>query len=519
MRKIRDVLTYIFERRLSNRQVARITGINRTTVSEYQKRFNHSGLPWPLPSDMDDIALENQLFPNSGNKPSRSAPVSIDLEYIHLELQKRGATLAALHAEWLEQAPAEQHISYSQFCRRYLAYKQSLKISLRRTEVYGETAYVDYSGTTIDITNPQTGEIKIAQVFIGVLGGSNYTYCEATWTQRSRDWIGSHVRMLEYFGGVPRIIVPDNLKAAVIKAHRLFPVINETYRNMCRHYGAIPFPARSGRPKDKARAEGGVLLVQRWILFRLRRHKFFSLEEANREIRKLLDQLNHKPFQKLSGSRYTRWIEHEMPTLQPLPAQPYEFAEWGKVRAGIDYHVYIDGHNYSVPYQHRGHELDYRMTDTGLELIFKGKPIAIHRRSYETEGTSTLDGHQHPSHKAVEKWNSEDGLSWAAGIGPSTETIMRAQLSKVVGHYLGYRMTQSMKSLAKAHGATRLEEACTYALAHRITKIPDLRNVLDKCLDKLFAQDMPDTSSTDIEHENIRGAHYYEQILTKVKDF
>lgn len=518
MRKIRDVLTYIFECRLSNRQAARITGISRTTVSEYRDRFAKAGLSWPLPSDMDDMALENRLFPGSVNEASTSISVLIDFEHIHLELQKRGATLSVLHAEWLEHTPPKQHISYSQFCRRYLAYKKSLRISLRRTEVYGENSYVDYSGMTVDITNPQTGEIKVAQVFLGVLGGSNFTYCEATWTQRSRDWISSHVRMFEYFGGVPRVIVPDNLKAAVTKADRFAPVINETYLTMCRHYGVIPLPARARKPKDKARAEGAVLLAQRWILFRLRRQKSFSLEETNREIRKLLDQLNHKPFQKLSGSRYSRWIEHELPALQTLPT-PYEFAEWGKVRAGADYHARIDDHSYSVPYQYRGRELDYRMTDSVLELIFKGRPVATHRRSYAVEGTTTLDKHQHPSHKAVHQWNAEDALSWAAGIGPSTESILRIQISKVAGYYLGYRVTQAMKSLAKAHGVARLEEACTYALAHKITRIPDLRSVLDKRLDRLFAQEVPDSSIADIKHENIRGAQYYERLLTTEKDF
>lgn len=514
MRKIRDVLTNRFERIFSNRRIAAITGLHHSTIADYLKRFAKVGLLWPLPADLDDTALENLLF----SKPSSQdrelgVMVPIDFAEIHAEMQKRGATIAALHSEWQEKTPPQDHIVYAHFCKRYKAYTRSLRLSMRRTEVYGENAYVDYSGQTIDITDPHTGEIRAAQIFIGVLGGSSYTYCEATWTQRSRDWLGSHVRMFEYFGGISRIVVPDNLKAAVTKADRFSPVLNESYRAMCRHYGVVPLPARAYRPKDKARAEGAVLLAQRWILFRLRKRKFFSLDEANREIRTLLEQLNRKSFQKLAGSRYTRWLEHELPTLLPLPSAPYEYAEWGKARAGIDYHVKIDNHHYSVPYQMRGNEFEYRMTDKAVELIFKGNSLATHRRSYEAEGKSTLDAHRPPAHQAVQGWNEEDACSWAATVGRSTEALLRIKVAQVHGMNMGYRITQSMKSLSKAHGPERLEEACAYALANSISGMPELRAILDKRLDKLLSQDSPDVSSPNLKHENIRGAHYYDRIL------
>jgi transposase len=515
MRHIRDVLTYLFDRKLSKRQTAAVIGVNRSTVTDYFERFTKAGLSWPLPADLDDLALENMLF----SKPSitdRPAAV-IDFASVHAEMQKRGATLGVLHAEWLEQTPAEQHISYSQYCKRYNAYTRSLRLSMRRAEVYGETAYVDYSGATINIADSATGESRTAQVFIGVLGGSSYTYCEATWTQRSRDWINSHVRMFEYFGGVPRIIVPDNLKSAVTKADRFSHVLNATYSAMCRHYDVMPFPARARRPKDKARAEGAVLLAQRWILFRLRGRKFFSLEEANREIRLLLDHLNHKPFQKLSGSRYTRWMEHELPTLLPLPTT-YEFAEWGKTRVGLDYHIKVDSHHYSVPHELRGKEVEFRMTDKVLEVILKGRSVATHQRSYAAEQATTLDAHRHPAHKAVQQWSEEEALSWAAGLGPNTQEVLRVQLSKVFGPMMGYRMTQAMKSLAKIHGDTRLEEVCAYALPHKITKASVLRTILDKRLDRLLSHDINVDATPDIEHENIRGADYYGRLLTTEKE-
>ena len=356
MRKIRDALVYSINQRLSSRKVGQIIGIHPSTVCNYLARFRASGLAWPLSKELDDAALEKKLFPSD---VAQGQSDDIDFDYVHSELQRRGSSLAILYAEWVEYTSMEIPISYSQYCRRYKVYVESLRLSMRRTELFGENCYVDYSGMTIIIHNRETGETRPAQIFVGVLGGSSYTYCEATWTQRTRDWISSHIRMFEYFAGVPRILVPDNLKAAVTKAHRHEPEINPSYEALCRHYGIAPLPARAKKPKDKAQAEGAVNLSQRWILFSLRKRTFYSLEEANRGIRELLNKLNNKPFQKRVGSRHSRWLEYELPTLQPLPAQPYEFAEWGKVRAGIDYHVRIDGHSYSVPYQLRGKEFDY----------------------------------------------------------------------------------------------------------------------------------------------------------------
>ena len=519
MRKTRDVLLCLFDRTLSNRQTALSLGIHHSTVSDYLARFTRSGLPWPLPADMDDIALEACLFPAKEQKHSASAS-HIDYADVHAQMQQKGATLMALHAEWLERTPSEQHLGYSQFCKGYQAWRKSQRLSMRRVEVYGETAYVDYSGATIDITNPETGEVKSAQVFIGVLGGSNYTYCETTWTQRTRDWIGSHIRMFAYFGGAPRVIVPDNLKSAVTKADRHSPVINQTYQAMCRYYNVTPVPARPYKPKDKARAEGAVLLAQRWILFVLRKRKFFTLEDANRAIRVLLDKLNRKPFQKREGSRFSRWQECELPALQALPATPYEIAEWGKVRAGIDYHILIERHYYSVPYQLRGREFEYRMTDKVIDLIYRGKTIVQHQRNYQAGGTTTLDVHRSPAHLAVQQ-TDEDALSWAAGIGPNTMEVMRLQLRRGNAHLMGYRLTQSMKSLAKAHTPSRLEEACTYALANKITSVPSIRNILSKQLDKLFSPDASATSDSaahKVIHENIRGAQYYDRILSSEEE-
>jgi transposase len=527
MRKIRDVLQCLLDKKFSARKTSAVTGVNRTTVSDYLKRFQKSNLLWPLPEQMDDVALETTLFHVVFKEPLSALELkAIDYEYVHSELKKPAATLSMLYVEWIESRHDGHKLSYSQFCRKYRLYIKSLKLSMRKTEVYGETAYVDYSGKTIDITNSETSEVKSAQIFVGVLGGSNYTFCEATWTQRSQDWIGSHVRMFSYFGGAPRVIVPDNLKAAVTKADRFSPVINDTYKALCRYYNTIVFPARARKPKDKPRAEGGVLLVQRWILFRLRKRKFFSLDEVNKEIRVLLDQLNHKPFQKLPGSRYERWRDHEVSLLQPMPVVAYEYAEWGKVRAGVDYHAGIQGHHYSVPHQLKGKEFEYRMTDTAVDLIYRGKSVVLHQRSYAEGKTTTLDSHRHPAHHAVQRWSMEETLEWATTVGPNTREMLHHQIGKAnwyqIGkanwYQIGYRRTQAMKSLAKTYGNSRLEEVCAYALNSNISDVSEIKKILTRQLDRLLTYEESVMSPHDIEHENIRGAKYYDHLLNPTEE-
>lgn len=512
MRKIRDVLECIFTKELSVRETSRLLRVGRRTVTAYAERFKTAQLSWPLSIDIDDDQLEKALFPSTERQKKTDPPVH-DFAAVHAALGQKGATLGILYQEWREGVPLKNQISYSQFCRRYNRFRKSLQVSMRQTAVFGEVAFVDYSGKTLAVTDPDSGELKKVQIFVGVLGGSNYTFCEATWTQTSRDWIGSHSRMFEFFGGVPRIVVPDNLKAGVTKADRFAPVINESYNAMCRYYGTYVFPARPREPRDKSKAEAGVLLAQRWILFSLRSRKFFSLNEMNQEIGALLEKLNRRSFQKLPGSRFTKWLEFEQPALMPLPAQRYEFADWGKVRAAQDYHVCVDRHFYSVPYHLKGHEFEYCLTAHSLDLLHRGKCIVTHTRSLEPDKATTLAEHQHPSHRAVLQWNEPQALAWATTeVGLNTATLLKTQLAKVRGYLLGYRITQAMKELFKSYGKTRLEEACTYAVKNNVTGTHALRNILSKNLDQLLKHDEPENPS-DIAHQNIRGADYYSELL------
>lgn len=520
MRKIRIVLKYLYEHNYSNRKIAKLASVSRRVVADYQDRFIKSEIGWPLPPDLSDDELESRLFPIESDQIN-SMPQMIDFANIHSELKQPNATLLGLHEEIVTSLGIDNVIGYSQFTRQYKKFKNSLRISLRQTYPHGEVVFVDYSGKTLSITDRKTGELQVVQIFVGVLGASLYTYAEATLTQKLHDWIESHCKMFEYFGGVPLLVVPDNLRSAVTKADRFFPIVNESYKKMCEYYGTEPFPARAYKPKDKSRAEAAVLLVQRWILFKLRKRKFFSLYELNVAIRDLLEGLNHKPFQKLHGSRFSLWIEHERFSLQPLPLSRYETAEWGKVRAGADYHVSVGDHIYSVPHIYKLHELEYRLTNSNVEIFFKGKIIATHSRSFEKSGCTTDDAHQTSEHKAVTNWSFEDSLDWAKSIGVATNQLFELQLPKLNNKTFGYRFLNAIKSLEKKYGSVRFEEACKYAVENKIYDTSTIKRILARNLDRLLSNNRSNANNekqenvASSEHENIRGAEYFQKILNE----
>ncbi|MFZ3000338.1 MAG: IS21 family transposase [Undibacterium umbellatum] len=522
MRKIRDVLTCLYKNNLSERKTSQLTGISRPTVSEYRTRFKQSKLAWPLPDHVDDDILEALLFPSTAiNK--RKPEFELDYGVVDLEMKKKGATLQGIYNEITENFSDAPPLSYSQFTRNYSRFKKSLRISLRRTFQFGEVGFVDYAGHTISINDIATGKVKDAQIFVGVLGASLYTYAEATWTQKMHDWTESHVRMFQFFCGVPSEIVPDNLKSGVSKADLFMPMINETYMNLCRHYSTSPVPARAFKPKDKSRAEAAVLLVERWILFRLRKRKFFNLEDANKFIHQLLSKLNNKPFQKLEGSRHSRWDQYEKDALQPLPIERYEFSEWGKVRAGADYHATVDHHSYSVPYQYRNLKMEYKLTSTTIQFSIGRKTIASHLRSYVKGGVTTVPDHRPPNHGAYAGWSAEESQNWAQEIGPGAAEFFSIQLKKISGITLGYRFFNSMKKLEKEFGRSRLEEICVYAIKNNILDTARIRDMLNRKIDLSYfnsegnaADNRSDAFRKSI-HANIRGPEYYKKILGETK--
>ncbi|MDH6148420.1 transposase [Paraburkholderia sp. WSM4179] len=423
MRKIREVLRLHFECDRNQREIADAVGASTTTVWHYLRRTRLAGLGWPLPAELltDDVALEARLYPPPARRePTRGMP---DWPTVHREFGRKGVTLDLLWQEYKAQHP--DGCGYSWFCKAYQEWAQRLPVTMRQTHVPGQKLFVDYSGKKLGIINPATGEIREAELFVAALGVSGFTFAELTWTQQLPDWIGSHVRAFAFYDGLVEILVPDNLKSGVHKPGFYDPDINPTYQEMARHYSVAVIPARSKKPRDKPKAELSVLLVQRWVLARLRNQRFFSLDGANRAVAALLTDLNNRPFKKLPGSRRSVFDEIDRPALRPLPERPYQYAEWKVARVGPDYHVELDQHYYSVPYRYAREQVDMRHTANTVEIFHRGQRIAAHGKSARTRHHTTIDAHMPPEHLAVAKgWDPQRLRNWAADIGPHTAAVI-----------------------------------------------------------------------------------------------
>ncbi|MCD6526626.1 MAG: IS21 family transposase [Desulfuromonas sp.] len=505
MRKIRETLRLHFGSGLGQRPIARCLNISRTTVGDYLRRANAAELGWPLPESLTDQQLYSQLFPPTTpvSTTGRSLP---DFVYLHTELKRKGVTLMLLWEEY--QAEHPQGYRYSQFCELYRRWARTLKLSMRQTHKAGEKLFVDYAGQTLPIVNPHTGEITDSQIFVAVLGASSYTFAEATLSQNLPDWLGSHRRAFEFFGGVPEIVIPDNLKSAVSKACRYEPDLNPSYQDLAEHYGTAVIPARVRKPKDKAKAEVGVQIVERWILARLRKQTFFSLSEANAAISTLLIDMNSRPFKKLPGSRKEAFESLDRPALKSLPAQGYTFSQWKKVRVGIDYHVEIDGHYYSVPFQLRSKQLDARITADSIECFQQRKRVASHVRSFQKGCHSTVSSHMPKGQQEYADWTPQRLIRWAAQTGPKTAAMTEAILSSRQHPQQAFRSAMGLISLAKVYTPKRLEAACDLAFDGQATSYKSVKSILKTGLDQQPRQQtLPITEP--IAHDNIRGGNYY----------
>lgn len=505
MRKLKDVLRLKFETDLSHRQIARSCHVSRPAVAQYLSRFEAAGLSWPAAVQLDDATLERKLYPPVAALLGAERAVP-DWTHVHRELRRQGVTLTLLWHEY--KANHSNGFQYSWFCDQYRAWSAKLDVVMRQEHRGGEKLFVDYAGQTVAVIDRHTGEVRQAQVFVAVLGASNYTYAEATWSQQLPDWIGSHVRAFEFLGGVPELIVPDNLRSAVSKVHRYEPDLNPTYQALASHYGVAVLPARVRKPRDKAKAEAGVLLVERWILAVLRHRRFFSLAELNREIARLLHRLNDRPFKKLPGSRRDWFEQLDRPALRPLPAQAYEFAEWKKVRVNIDYHVEIDGHYYSVPYQLVRKPLEARFSTRTVECFHKGQRVASHLRSSLKGRHTTVAAHMPRSHRQYAEWTPQRLIRWAEKTGPATGGVVHAILERRAHPQQGFRSCLGIMRLGKGFGAQRLERACRRALSLGACSYKSIESILRKGLDRqpLRQQQELDLS---IEHDNLRGSDYY----------
>jgi transposase len=349
-------------------------------------------------------------------------------------------------------------------------------------------------------------------VFVAVLGASSYTFTEATWTQSLSDWIGSHVRALEFFGGAAEVLVPDNLRAAVTKPHLYEPDLNATYHDMATHYGMAIVPARVAKPRDKAKAEVGVQVVERWILAVLRNRVFFSLAELNFEIAGLLQRLNARPFRKLPGSRQSAFDSLDRPALTPLPQARYAFAEWKKVRVHIDYHVELERHYYSVPHGLVGKQLMVRYTDKTVECLHRGERVASHVRSAQRGHHSTIDEHMPERHRHAGKWSPERLAGWARDIGPATGALIERVLSARRHPEQSYRSCLGILRLGKGYTNTRLEAACRYALTLGTQSVRSVESILKHRIDEQHdnVQNGQHELPLPAEHDNLRGPNYYQ---------
>lgn len=507
MRKISEILRLKYGQGFSTRQIAKCCDIGKSTVATYISRAKNAGIFWPLPENMTEERLHELLFPPQQNEHKVSTPVP-DWNLVHQEMQKKGVTKFLLWEEYKQANP--DGFEYSWFCREYRAWRGKLDLVMRHNHRAGEKLFVDYAGHTVPVTDPGTGEISQAQIFVAVMGASNYTYAEATWSQNLWDWINSHVRTFKFLQGVPLITIPDNLKSGVNKPHIYEPDLNPTYQDMALYYNTAVIPARRKKPKDKAKAESGVLLVSRWILARLRNQQFFSLWELNLEIRKLLEKLNDKPFKKLPGSRKSLFEEIDRPALQPLPATHYEYALWKKVKVNIDYHVEIDRHYYSVPHHLVKRRLDARYTENTVELFHKNSRVASHKRSYNKRSYTTVKEHMPKAHREHDYWNPERLINWASKTGPATAKLIKTIMGKRIHPQQGFRPCLGVMRLGKQYGEERLESACLRALTLGSTNYKSVESILKNNLDK---QPLPSPSENSeapvLEHDNIRGANYY----------
>ena len=505
MRKIREVFRLKFDCDISNRQIAKSCNIARSTVGEYLFRFQQAALSWPLPQDIDDNQLEQLLYPQLPALPAHERPLP-DWSYIHQQLRQKSVTLMLLWQEYKEIHP--QGYQYSQFCHRYRQWAAKIDPVMRQEHRAGEKLFVDYAGQTIPVYDLHSNQMREAQIFVAVLGASNYTYAEATWTQSLPDWIASHGRAFAFFGGVPKLVVPDNLKSAVSKASFYEPEINPTYLDLVNHYGTVVIPARVRRPKDKAKVETGVQIVERWILARLRNRQFFSLRQLNQAIAELLADLNNKPFQKLPGSRKSAFESMDRPALNPLPFQPYQFAEWKKATVNVDYHIEVHRHYYSVPHALIKKKIDVRITNNTIECFYKSKRVASHIRSHHKGRHSTVKEHMPKSHQKWAEWTPQRFVRWAAKIGPHTQSLIENVLNSRAHPQQGFRSCLGILRLAKGYGNDRLEAACRRAVAIGGTSYRSVESILKHNLDQ---KPLPDQSSKNppIEHINIRGARYY----------
>ena len=505
MRKVREVLRLRYALGVSERQIAVTVGISRSTVGEYLRRAAVIGITWPVPEGMDDAEVERRLFtpPTFEETPARGLP---DWTAVHRELKRRSVTLLLLWEEY--RAEHADGYGYSRFCDLYRQWRATISPTMRQTHGPAEKLFVDFAGDTVPVFDGATGAQRLAHVFVAVLGASNYTFAEARWSEGLADWIGLHVSALHAIGGVPKAIVCDNLKAGVTATCRYEPGINRTYQELAEHYDTAILPARPRRPRDKAKVEVAVLVVERWILARLRNRRFFNLADLNASIGVLLEDLNNRVMRQPGKSRRQLFEEIERQALAPLPATPFEYAEWKSAKVHPDYHVEVDKTFYSVPHQWIGRAVDVRLTYRLVEIFCNHQRIASHVRRSQRAGHVTVHAHMPKAHQRYANVTPARLIEMAARLGRNTAILVERLMRARPHPEQGYRSAMGILALARRYERERVDAACERALAIGAISYSSVSAILKSNLDRTLAQTDPVTPTPP--HGNVRGSTYYQ---------
>lgn len=503
MRKTREILRQKWELGRSYREIESALGVSHGAVSKTISRAKGARLTWDDVQALTDVALEARLYPplQGDGRGRRPEP---DYAVMHAERSRPGVTLQLLHLEHLEKHPDGHR--YTQFCEGYRQWLGKRRLTMRQVHRAGDKLFVDYAGKRPHLVDPATGEQIPVELFVAVFGASNFTFAEVTRSQKVDDWIGSHVRAFEFFGGVPGSLVPDQLKSAVTTACRYEPAIQRTYEEMALHYGTSVVPARPAHPRDKGKVEVAVQVVERWIVARLRHQTFFTLEELNARIRELLDEINTRVMKTYEASRTELFERIDRPALKPLPSARFDVGVWKYARVNIDYHVEIERHAYSVPHALVHEAVEARVTATGVEVFHAGQRVAAHARSGEAGRHTTVAAHMPRAHQLHLEWSPSRFCRWGASIGPYTEQLVRLILEERPHPEQGYRSCLGILRLGKRYGDERLEAACARAVAVRARSYRHVESILKHGLDRIAAAP---AAQSPIQHENIRGTAYY----------
>ena len=503
VRKIREILKLKWQDGLSNRQIATSCNVSPSTVSDLVQRAAHAGLSWPSVQEMTDRALEAMLYVDvSIRKPPQAMP---DWQKVHKELSRPGVTLKLLWWEYKE--IQSDGFQYTQFCYHYRQWAKHLDVVMRQHHKAGEKVFVDWAGQTVPIHNHVTGDTSDAYLFVATLGATYYAFVRLYPSMDLRNWIQAHCVAFEFFGGIPAIVVPDNLKTGVTKPNYYDPDINPTYADMARHYGVVVLPARIRKPNDKAKVESAVLHVERKILAALRDHTFFSVEEANEAISEKLEGMNNEPFQKLEGSRTSWFLELEKPALKPLPPKRYEFRQWKKATVHMDYHVEFEKHLYSVPFKLVGKSVEILATQTMVEVFYQGMLVATHKRLGKWERYSTKTEHMPASHQKYASRSPETMEAWAGKIGDHVQEWAHHLFERCQHPEQGYRSVLGVIQLSSKYTAERVDNACKRAISYGAYSYRSVKSILEKGLDNLSLDHAVQAALPD--HEYVRGAKYY----------